>query len=115
VVGEYLGVLILDMAILRSGGVVDISSASFTLRAFASGSPSTGLLFLLPPSLAFSPAFQPARYTIWTICRGVALLRPATEMKLGREHSCPSLALLSIWTVPFISITTSRCAGSTIG
>ncbi len=53
VVGEYLGVLILDMAILRFGGAAGINGASFTPRAFTSGSPSIGLLFCFAAFIGF--------------------------------------------------------------
>jgi amino acid transporter len=53
VVGEYLGVLILDMAIVRLGGASGISAASFTPHAFTSGSPSIGLLFCFAAFIGF--------------------------------------------------------------
>ena len=53
VVGEYLGVLLLDMAILRFGGARGISGKSFTPHAFLSGSPSIGLLFCFAAFIGF--------------------------------------------------------------
>ncbi len=53
VVGEYVGVLILDLAIIRFGGAAGLSGTSFTPHAFASGSPSIGLLFCFAAFIGF--------------------------------------------------------------
>lgn len=53
VMGEYLAVLILDVAILRSGGAHGITLVSFTPRAAMSGSPSIAILFCFASFMGF--------------------------------------------------------------
>lgn len=53
VLGEYLVVLLLDIAILRSGGAHGINFASFTPRTFMSGTPAIGFLFCFATFIGF--------------------------------------------------------------
>ncbi|CAG9204472.1 Amino acid transporter [Paraburkholderia sabiae] len=53
VLGEYVVVLILDLAILRSGGAHGIDAASFTPRVFLSGTPAIGFLFCFASFIGF--------------------------------------------------------------
>jgi amino acid transporter len=53
VIGEYLVVLILDVAILRAGGASGIDAASFSLPYVTSGTPSIGLLFCFALFIGF--------------------------------------------------------------
>lgn len=53
VAGEFLGVLLLDIAILKSGGAAGIEFSSFTPTAFFSGSPAIGLLFCFASFVGF--------------------------------------------------------------
>ena len=53
VVGEYLGILALDLTILKAGGASGVNFASFTPAAFLSGSPAIGLLFCFACFIGF--------------------------------------------------------------
>ncbi|MEK6423577.1 MAG: APC family permease [Burkholderia gladioli] len=53
VMGEYLVVLVLDIAILRHGGAHGVSLASFTPHAFLSGTPAIGFLFCFATFIGF--------------------------------------------------------------
>ncbi|CAB3786451.1 APC family permease [Paraburkholderia caffeinilytica] len=53
VFGEYIVVLILDLAILKAGGDSGINGASFTPHAFLSGTPAIGLLFCFASFIGF--------------------------------------------------------------
>jgi amino acid transporter len=53
VVAEYVGVLILDLAIIKFGGAAGLSGTSFTPHVFTSGSPSIGLLFCFAAFIGF--------------------------------------------------------------
>ncbi|EIQ02064.1 amino acid transporter [Opitutaceae bacterium TAV1] len=53
VVGEFIGVLLLDISILKSGGAAGFDFTSFTPAAFFSGSPAIGLLFCFASFVGF--------------------------------------------------------------
>ncbi|OLL30626.1 amino acid permease [Burkholderia sp. SRS-W-2-2016] len=53
VLGEYVVVLLLDIAILRAGGKHGINLTSFTPRAFLSGTPALGFLFCFATFIGF--------------------------------------------------------------
>jgi amino acid transporter len=53
VLGEYIVVLILDLAILRSGGAHGITLASFSPHVFLSGTPAIGFLFCFASFVGF--------------------------------------------------------------
>lgn len=53
VFGEYIVVLILDVAILKSGGAHGITFASFTPHVFLSGTPAIGFLFCFASFVGF--------------------------------------------------------------
>ena len=53
VFGEYIVVLILDLAILTAGGDSGINAVSFTPHAFLSGTPAIGLLFCFASFIGF--------------------------------------------------------------
>jgi len=53
VFGEYIVVLILDLAILKSGGDSGINAASFTPHTFMSGTPAIGFLFCFASFIGF--------------------------------------------------------------
>jgi len=53
VFGEYIVVLILDLAILKAGGDSGINAVSFTPHAFLSGTPAIGLLFCFASFIGF--------------------------------------------------------------
>ncbi|SUD79737.1 APC family permease [Pseudomonas putida] len=53
VIAEYLAILALDFAILRTGGDSGINLASFTLQNLSSGNPSIGLLFCFAAFIGF--------------------------------------------------------------
>jgi amino acid transporter len=53
VLGEYVVVLLLDIAILHSGGAHGISFASFTPRTVMSGTPAIGFLFCFATFIGF--------------------------------------------------------------
>jgi amino acid transporter len=53
VIGEYVVVLVLDIAILHSGGAHGVNLASFTPRTFMSGTPAIGFLFCFATFIGF--------------------------------------------------------------
>ncbi|VXC15288.1 Amino acid permease-associated region [Burkholderia sp. 8Y] len=53
VMGEYVVVLLLDIAILRSGGAHGIDLTSFSPRVFTSGTPAIGFLFCFATFIGF--------------------------------------------------------------
>ncbi|CAH2914743.1 MAG: Uncharacterized amino acid permease, GabP family [uncultured Paraburkholderia sp.] len=53
VFGEYIVVLILDVAILKSGGAHGVTFASFTPHVFLSGTPAIGFLFCFASFVGF--------------------------------------------------------------
>jgi amino acid transporter len=53
VLGEYVVVLILDIAILKAGGASGLNAVSFTPRAFLSGTPAIGFLFCFASFIGF--------------------------------------------------------------
>jgi amino acid transporter len=53
VIGEYLVVLVLDVAILKAGGQAGPTLAPFTQRAIFSGTPAIGLLFCCAMFIGF--------------------------------------------------------------
>lgn len=53
VMGEYVVVLLLDVAILRSGGAHGINLTSFSPRVFMSGTPAIGFLFCFATFIGF--------------------------------------------------------------
>jgi amino acid transporter len=53
VFGEYLGMLVLNLAILFAGGANGITAKPFSPAAFASGAPSIGLLFCFAAFIGF--------------------------------------------------------------
>ena len=53
VIGEYLVVLVLDIAILHAGGAHGVTLTSFTPHAIFSGAPSIGLLFCFAAFIGF--------------------------------------------------------------
>ncbi|CAB3729891.1 APC family permease [Paraburkholderia rhynchosiae] len=53
VFGEYIVVLILDVAILKAGGAHGIDAASFTPHVFLSGTPAIGFLFCFASFIGF--------------------------------------------------------------
>jgi amino acid transporter len=53
VIGEYLVVLVLDVAILKAGGQAGPTLAPFTQRAIFSGTPAIGLLFCFAMFIGF--------------------------------------------------------------
>ncbi|MGQ7932323.1 APC family permease [Paraburkholderia sp. D1E] len=53
VLGEYLVVLILDIAILKAGGASGINTVSFTPHALLSGTPAIGFLFCFASFVGF--------------------------------------------------------------
>lgn len=52
-IAEYLAILILDFAILRSGGDSGVNLASFSSHHVFSGTPSIGLLFCFAAFIGF--------------------------------------------------------------
>lgn len=53
VLGEYVVVLVLDIAILKAGGQSGLDLTSFSPHAFASGTPSIGFLFCFASFIGF--------------------------------------------------------------
>lgn len=53
VLGEYVVVLILDIAILRAGGAHGVDTASFTPHVFLGGAPAIGFLFCFASFIGF--------------------------------------------------------------
>ncbi|WP_179402484.1 APC family permease [Burkholderia guangdongensis] len=53
VMGEYVVVLILDVAILKTGGAHGIDASSFTPRVFLGGTPAIGFLFCFASFIGF--------------------------------------------------------------
>ncbi|HEV3429672.1 MAG TPA: APC family permease [Paraburkholderia sp.] len=53
VLGEYVVVLILDLAILKSGGAHGVNAVSFTPRVFLGGTPALGFLFCFASFIGF--------------------------------------------------------------